>query len=349
MLTWETELGKRMFSVVRNLLQQILNCKKIWSGCTHSRTTVLALVIIRGLLSSRFLMIYNAEAAAPPAPTLQRFSLGQVLYVRQCADCHGWEGQGEGPLTAVLAAKPRNLRASTALFRQNSDVQIVARVLYGTPLMAIRPEALPYREDELAALAAYIRTLPTTNWAEIEQGKGVYDSLCAACHGLYGRGDGLGARSLRAQLPDLADPVYQRQARDDILINNITNGIGIMPGAGDVLTAHEIRSVVTFLHILSPGYELYSRFCAHCHGGDGVPPTATTQKATPQKVPPRLDDAYFSTHTPDQIRTGIQHMGRQSRPTMPHMARELNADEAFAIVGYLRRLSSPTSQEETPQ
>ena len=310
---------------------------------------LLALFIISGFLSSQFLMIYNAEAAAPPAPTLQRFSLGQVLYLRQCADCHGWEGQGDGPLTAVLAAKPRNLRESTALFKQNSDAQIIARILYGTPLLAIRSQSLPYDEEELAGLVAHLRKLPTTNWAAIEQGKGVYDSLCAACHGLYGHGDGLGARSLRAHLPDLADPSYQRQARDDILINNITNGIGIMPGAGDVLTAHEIRSVVTFLHILSPGYELYSRFCAHCHGGDGVPPTATTQKATPQKVPPRLDDVYFRTHTPDQIRTGIQHMGRQSRPTMPHLARELNADEAFAIVGYLRTLSSPTSQEETPQ
>ena len=138
-----------MFSIVRNMLRQILNCKKIWSGCTHSRTTVLALVIIRGLLSSRFLMIYNAEAAAPPAPILQRFSLGQVLYVRQCADCHGWEGQGEGPLTAVLAAKPRNLRESTALFKQNSDAQIIARILYGTPLLAIRSQSLPYDEGIL--------------------------------------------------------------------------------------------------------------------------------------------------------------------------------------------------------
>ena len=310
---------------------------------------LLALFIISGFLSYQFLMIDKAEAAAPLAPTLQRFSRGQVLYLRQCADCHGWEGQGDGPLAAVLAAKPRNLRESTALFRKSSDAQIVARVLYGTPLIAIRSEALPYKEDELAALAAHLRKLPTTNWAEIEQGKGVYDSLCAACHGLYGHGDGLGARSLRAQLPDLADPIYQRQARHDILINNITNGIGTMPGAGDVLTAHEIRSVVTFLRILSPGYELYSRFCAHCHGRDGIPPAPLPQETVSQKAPPRLDDSYFRTHTPDQIRTGIQHMGRQSRPTMPHMARELNADEAFAIVRYLRMLSSPTSQEDTPQ
>jgi mono/diheme cytochrome c family protein len=53
---------------------------------------------------------------------------------------------------------------------------------------------------------------------------------------------------------------------DTDLIHTITNGKGTMPGAGDVLTAHEIRAVAAFLRVLSPGYELYDRFCACCHG-----------------------------------------------------------------------------------
>jgi mono/diheme cytochrome c family protein len=113
-----------------------------------------------------------------------------------------------------------------------------------------------------------------------------------------------------------------------------------MPGAGDVLIAHEIRAVVAFLRILSPGYELYDRFCARCHGEDGDPGKLSTQggRTVTQKPPPRLDATYFKQHTLDHLRTASQHLPKQNRPTMPHFGNQLGSDQVMDIVRYLRTL-----------
>lgn len=341
-----------MFSFLGKPQREIRNCKKLRSGWATFRLRVLvtllaiyanvsvALPLAPGMMPTKKVVQHKADSAS--GPTLRRFSLGEVLYLRHCADCHGWEGRGDGPLAAILAAKPRDLRQQKELFAKNSDAQIIARILYGIPLTTVSSAAPPYSEGESTALITYLRQLPTTNWEEVGRGKDVYDSLCAACHGLYGRGDGLAAHSLPVRSPDLTSPAYQ-QISTDALIRSITNGKGAMPGAGDVLTAHEIKAVVSFLRILSPGYELYMRFCAHCHGFDGQPPPASAEEilsTARQKSPPPFDISYFRVHTTEQIRRGIQHMRREPRPVMPHLARQLTAEETSEIVRYLRTLTS---------
>lgn len=302
-----------------------------------------AISSVRGEVIPQALEQPIAAVPAAKPPTLQRFSRGQVLYLRHCADCHGWEGSGSGPLAAILATKPPALRQQLGVFAHNSDAQIVSRILYGTPLRTIQTGTPPYSETEVAALLMYLQQLPHIRREEMQRGKDVYDSLCAACHGLYGHGDGLGIRAMSVKPPDLTDQTYTQQVRDDALAQNITDGKGTMPGAGNVLTAHEIRAVVAFLRVLSPGYELYNRFCAHCHDGDGTPvttPSAPASTHSSSTVPPRLDISYFQTHSIEHTRTAIQHMRRQPRPAMPHLARQLNADEADEIVRHLRTLTA---------
>lgn len=282
-------------------------------------------------------------AAAPSAvQPLRRLSRGQVLYLRHCADCHGWEGSGDGPLATILTTNPPALHQQLGVFAHNSNAQIVSRILYGTPFKIVQTGTPLYSEEEVTALVTYLQELPHIRWEEMRRGKEIYDSLCAACHGLYGRGDGLGARTASVPLPDLSDRTFQQQVGEDTLVNSITNGKGAMPGAGDVLTPHEIRAVIAFLRVLSPGYELYNRFCAHCHGVAGGPvtsPSAAPTTPPSAKTPPRIDTSYFQTHTLDLIRIAIQHMRRQPRPAMPHLARQLNAEEADEIIRYLRTLA----------
>jgi len=287
-------------------------------------------------------VIEQPVAAAPSAvPLLRRLSRGQVLYLRHCADCHGWEGSGDGPLAAILTTKPPALRQQLGVFAHNSNAQIVSRILHGTPFRTVQTGSPPYSDVEVTALVTYLQQLPRRRWEEVAQGKDVYDSLCAACHGLYGRGDGLGARAMPVRPPDLTDQTYRQQSSDNALVESITNGKGAMPGAGDILTPHEIHAVIAFVRVLSPGYELYNRFCAHCHGIDGTPVAAPSNPATTHPastMPARFDTSYFQTHPLDKIRTAIQHMRRQPRPAMPHLARQLGADEADEIVRYLRTL-----------
>jgi mono/diheme cytochrome c family protein len=272
----------------------------------------------------------------------RRFTQGEVLYLRHCADCHGWEGRGDGPLASILVVSPQNLRQHPELFSAHSDAEIVARILYGQALLVpIDPTALPYTEAEVTAVLTYLKRLPTLSWTAVNRGKEVYDSLCTSCHGLYGRGDGLGARALSVPPRDLTVPAYQEQISDEELRRIIADGKGAMPGASDVLTAPEVRAVLTFLRVLSPGYELYNRFCAYCHGFAGHPPAAGLENRGSARVEPAipaLDETYFRTHTSEQVRAGIQHLHKQSRPTMPHFSGQLSADEISDIVTYLRTL-----------
>lgn len=316
----------------------MLTFSLLGQSCSSSQDRCYALWEKRAIKEKR-----QTHSPAPVVSSLRRFTRGQVLYLQHCADCHGWEGQGDGPLKTILASKPPVLRQEVRIFAHNSDTQIVERILSGTPFRPLQVDIPPYSATEITSLVVYLQQMPTISWEEVERGKGVYDSLCAACHGLYGRGDGLGARSFAAALPDLADPVYQQEVNDETLIRSITDGKGAMPGAGDILTAHEIRAVVTFLRVLSPGHELYSRFCAYCHGTDGMPVTkqpVQTNDTAISLLPSRFDTSYFRTHSVDQIRYAIPHMRRKPRPTMPHLARQLSADEALEIVRYLRTLTA---------
>jgi mono/diheme cytochrome c family protein len=304
------------------------------------RSTTATMRILGALLFVVGVLTAHAEAPAT-TPGLRRLSLGEVLYLQHCADCHGWEARGDGPLARILAAKPRDLRWDHSLFINNPDAAVALRILSGQALpIPIEPEALRYSKEEIDSLMIHLHRLPTLGGSEVATGRQVYHSLCAACHGLYGRGDGLGARHLSAPPADLRAVAGKASMKDTDLVRIITDGKGMMPGAGDVLTAHEIRAVVAFLRVLSPGYEVYDRFCARCHGAAGDPGQPSTQAGTTtkQKLPPRLDATYFKQHTRDSLRRASQHLPKQNRPAMPHFGNQLGSDQVMDIVRYLRTL-----------
>lgn len=322
-----------------------------WQGASIGRAA-LALVLLAGCTRGQIAARSGAELrgqtptnpaiiSAVPSPP-RRFTQGEVLYLRQCADCHGWTGRGEGPLATVLEKKPPNLRQSE-VFTQYSEAELIAWILHGKELaVSVDLATLPHTETEATALLVHLKRLPTLAWQEVKAGEKVYDSLCVACHGVHGRGDGRAAVALSVPPRDLTNPSYQSQVSDTELLRIVSEGKGGMPGAADVLSSQELHAVITFLRVLSPGYELYDRFCAVCHGADGHPPLSAPRDRFGfglifQNMP-IFDHEYFRTHTDDQVRTSIQHMRKQSRAAMPHFAGELNADQASQILGYLRSL-----------
>lgn len=96
---------------------------------------------------------YSFSLSAPPALVEQ----GAELYQANCARCHGDLGQGDGPDAASLSTPPTDL-TNQALMTEKSAADLFQVMIDGiSPDMPALGDQLS--EDELWALAAYLRTL----------------------------------------------------------------------------------------------------------------------------------------------------------------------------------------------
>jgi mono/diheme cytochrome c family protein len=254
----------------------------------------------------------------------------------------------------MLGIKAPNLRRAE-LFTDRSEDELLVQVLYSKPLSVVPDTArLTPTEEDIDAIAAYMRRLPHIPWEQIDTGQQLYDAVCVSCHGPYGRGDGLMAASLPTPTRDLSAPDYQRQVGDADLRRIIAAGRGLMPRVGDIMTPEQIQAILGYVRLLSPGYELYSRFCAVCHGFDGHPTVTKLEAAWKHEFPPTeipqavFDQAYFLTRSATSIRRGIGHILQQGRAIMPHFDGALSEDEVRQILSHVRSLpreqDKPSSQ-----
>jgi len=85
---------------------------------------------------------------------------GAALYKSTCASCHGSTGKGDGPAAGALRPPPRD-HTDRAYMRTLSDKDIadiikMGGAIKGKPQMPSHPQ---FKEDELRALVAYVRSL----------------------------------------------------------------------------------------------------------------------------------------------------------------------------------------------
>lgn len=278
----------------------------------------------------------------PARITAHKLTSGEVLFLRHCAGCHGAEARGDGPVGTALGLRPRNLRQA-GLFPADIEPAWINRILHGRSLNVDAPTTnKEAKEAEVDALVHHVRRLPTLRWTDMERGERVYDSLCLSCHGVYGHGDGPLAKTLPAPPRDLLAPPYQQQMTDEALFQIISQGKGAMPGSADVLSVEERQAVVTFIRLLTPGYESYDRYCVSCHGQKGSPVSREILdllgQAETWKPPPPFDREFFRKRNDAQLRNGVRHMLTLYRASMPHFAGELTAEQVREVVGYLRSL-----------
>ena len=78
-------------------------------------------------------------------------------------------------------------------------------------------------------------------------GKALFQAQCAKCHG----DDGKGIPSI-PDIPDLSTAKWQSSRTDKEITETINNGIGIMPGFKETLSAAEIRALVKQVRSLGP-------------------------------------------------------------------------------------------------
>lgn len=143
------------------------------------------------------------------------------------------------------------------------------------------------------------------NPQELAEGKWIYETNCAICHGISGDGRGMAAHMFVTQPRDLTTGVFKFRSTpsgslptDTDLIRTITNGLkGTPMVAQRHLTKEQVRAVVTYIKtfskrfaeepttpaidlvdappgdaaILARGKELYREAgCVDCHGAQGL-------------------------------------------------------------------------------
>ncbi len=199
---------------------------------------------------------------------------GYSLYVSQCARCHGLDGLGDGPGadSPTFAQPPRNLVAGKYRFVSTtngiaSDADL-ARTIRGGLVPAGMPAFDKLSSDQIESLVGVLGRLwkdrPSPGEtiiipvvplaANVEEGKTLYASMCAMCHGETGRGDGPGRTAIRdwkgrAVPPrDLTSGELKAGRSSEQLYTRIRVGVpGLMPPMGAGLTPQQIWSIVRYL------------------------------------------------------------------------------------------------------
>ena len=257
---------------------------------------------------------------------------GTRLYLRHCASCHGATGRGDGPDASFFEPAPRDLREG--FLKKYSTDDLVRRVREGKPLeIALDLPALRQRATETESIVAHLRRLPSINWRLTEPGWEIYLDRCQLCHGAFGRPGPTLPKGVRASR-DISDPAFQRATNEEDLLVLVRHGRKHMPALVPRVTTEDATLLVRFVRLLSPGFELYSRCCANCHGDDGRGVNSLVESI---RIPTVLfDREYFQRRTPEQIREAVWHMLRDHKAAMPHYRSVIGEGEARAIVEYLK-------------
>ncbi len=143
---------------------------------------------------------------------------GKQVYMRRCIGCHGVKGDGNGPSARFLSPKPRDFTSGIFKFRSTvgdanslpSDEDLFVTISHGLWGTAMPPWYEISAQERLAVIQ-YLKTFsarwkteqpgaaiqipeePPVTMESIARGKQQFETVCAACHGLGGLGDGVPA------------------------------------------------------------------------------------------------------------------------------------------------------------
>lgn len=115
---------------------------------------MIALLIVGVVFISR-----HRYDKSPPPPEIAHDSLlvlGREQFLGRCANCHGIEGKGNGPLARnLLGPKPGNLSDSTWKYG-DQPAQVLNVLRNGAPNSAMPPWKGTLTDEQLRAVAAYV-------------------------------------------------------------------------------------------------------------------------------------------------------------------------------------------------
>jgi mono/diheme cytochrome c family protein len=114
----------------------------------------------------------------------------------------------------------------------------------------------------LAVLVSSIGLSGSVRAQNAAEGKALYATHCATCHGDQGKGDGVAARSLPVKPADHTNGAVMNQLSDKFLTDIITSGgsavnkSGFMPAWGSSLNDKQVSDLVAYVRSLAnPPYK----------------------------------------------------------------------------------------------
>lgn len=216
----------------------------------------------------------------PPSDLDALLDRGKQVYARECAACHGVEGDGEGPGAYILSQRPRNLQLGVFKLRSTpsgeypTDADLFETITRGVQgaTGAQMPGFSALSEEDRWALVSVVKDIalidepgtpievPPRPGANIALGEHVYERLqCASCHGDDGRGEGASSLTLkddqkrRIWTPDLTRGVYKGGAEPAEIYTRIFTGLdgSPMPAYGSKATSEEIWALTDYVRSLA--------------------------------------------------------------------------------------------------
>jgi len=232
------------------------------------------------LLALPVIVFSSSSFAAGPEITDELVSLGEAAYARECASCHGVEGDGEGPGATYLNPKPRNFQLGVYKLRSTPNGELPTKQdLFNTITNGISNSMMPafhsLSDEERWALVEVIRRFGgieeeegeaitvsariAFDDASVQRGVAVYERLdCASCHGPTGWGDGDSSLTLendakeRVWAANLQSGVYKGGSDPEQLYQRIANGLdgSPMPSYSAEASPEEIWDLVNYMTTL---------------------------------------------------------------------------------------------------
>jgi cytochrome c oxidase cbb3-type subunit III len=179
---------------------------------------------------------------------------GKAAFGDNCAACHGLGGGGAkggypnlndddwiwgGSLEQIHTTLQHGIR-----WTANNDTRMSAMPSFGGKDAVLKPA-------EINTVANYVRSLsslPTEQGTDLVEGKTLFATHCAACHGDLGKGNPeLGA-------PNLTDKIWLYGSDQQSISEMIRNSrAGVMPAWKDRLDPVTIKALTIYVHSLGGG------------------------------------------------------------------------------------------------
>jgi len=178
---------------------------------------------------------------------------------------------------------------------------------------------------------------------DIAEGRRLYQSTCASCHGTNAMGDGPAAATLSPKPPAIGSATAMFDVSPAMMFRKMSVGVTgtAMPAFSQTLTSEQRWNIVAYLKSLhgsteqvAEGEGLYTQGCVACHGATGLGDGASAHSLS--KLPPELGSFAWQIERSDsQLVTVVLH-GMPGTPMPPES--QWTPDQARSVVAYLRTL-----------